>query len=190
MRALIVLLALVATPYVAGVSQGRPGQHGQSGQHGQKNDRAVRKSSTRPSSERTARTDAGDCDQQGQHEGSDEGCGSAPPPPPPPPPPPTGGEIHGSVWLDANMDGVRDPAEVGVPNWSILLNGAIATVTDAAGNYALTGLAAGTYEVCQVTAFNWFQTFPTTGNGCGGFGYLITLSQGQVVTGKDFADFN
>lgn len=189
MRALIVLLALVATPYVAGVSQGRPGQHGQSGQHGQKNDRAVRKSSTRSSSERTARTDAGDCDQQGQHEGSDEGCGSAPPPPPPPPPP-TGAEIHGSVWLDANMNGVREPAEVGVPNWSILLNGAIATVTDAAGNYALTGLAAGTYEVCQVTAFNWFQTFPTAGNGCGGFGYSVTVSQGQVVMGIDFADFN
>jgi hypothetical protein len=94
------------------------------------------------------------------------------------------------VWLDANMDGIRDPAEVGVPNWSILLNGVIATVTDASGNYSLTGLAGGTYEVCEVQAFNWFQTFPTAGTGCGGFGYSVPLSQGQVVSGKDFGNFN
>ena len=184
MRALIVLLALVSAPYVAGVSQGRPVQHGQ------KNDRAVRQSSTRPSKARptAAGTSAGECDQQGQHEGSDEGCGSVLPPPPPPPP--TSTEIRGSVWLDANMDGVRDPAEVGVPNWSILVNGAVATVTDAAGNYALTGLASGTYEVCEVQAFNWFQTFPTTGTGCAGAGYLTVLGVGQVVAGYDFGNFN
>src|SRR3977135_1825760 len=122
MRALIVLLTLVAAPYVAGVSQGRP----ESGHRALKSTGAARPSSVRPSA---AAPDLDACQQQGQHEGADEGWGGHPRPPPPA----AGAEIHGSVWLDANMDGVRDPAEVGVPNWSILVNGAVATVTDAAG---------------------------------------------------------
>ena len=183
MRALIVLLTLVAAPYVAGVSQGRP----ESGHRALKSTRAARPSSVRPSA---AAPDLDACQQQGQHEGADESCGGTPLPPPPPPPPAAGAEIHGSVWLDANMNGLREPTEVGVANWSILVNGAVATVTDASGNYALTGLASGTYEVCEVQAFNWFQTFPTTGTGCAGAGYLTVLGVGQVVAGYDFGNFN
>ena len=99
--------------------------------------------------------------------------------------------IHGAKFLDANGNGLRDPGDVGAANWVIQLSGPVnrTTVTDAAGNYAFTALAAGTYKVCEVQQTGFRQTFPAAGAVCaGGFGYSIVLTSGQVVTGKDFGN--
>jgi hypothetical protein len=99
--------------------------------------------------------------------------------------------IHGAKFLDANGNGLRDPGEVGAANWVIQLSGPVnrTTVTDAAGNYTFTALAAGTYKVCEVQQTGFRQTFPAAGAVCpGGFGYSIVLTSSQVVTGKDFGN--
>ncbi|HXL53855.1 MAG TPA: SdrD B-like domain-containing protein [Gemmatimonadales bacterium] len=179
MRALIVLFALVATPYVAGVAQGRT----------LKGNTSVRPADvTQPG---LGHDDAHCAMRADLHPDSDiNKCDAVPTPPPPPP---TGAEIHGLVFLDANADGLRDPTESGIPNWSVMLSGTSipAVQTDGNGNYAFTGLPAGTYTVCEGQRFAFFQTAPQTGTACGsGIGYTITLTTGEVRTGIDFGNFN
>jgi len=177
MRALIVLLALVATPYVAGVAQGRT---------------LKGKSSVRPAdvTQPGLGHDDAHCAMRAElHPDTDINKCDAPTPPPPPPS--TGGEISGAVFNDANGDGLRDPSEVGVGGWFVMLAGSTVppVQTDANGNYGFTGLSAGSYTVCaQQRNFN-FQTTPL-GTECGTQGgFTIVLSPGQVVTGQDFGFF-
>ncbi|GET35334.1 S8 family serine peptidase [Microseira wollei] len=79
------------------------------------------------------------------------------------------GEIKGIKWNDQNGDGVQDPDEPGLANWTIYLDanqnskldqGEIAVVTDANGNYAFTDLEPGTYTVAEVMQNGWQQTTP------------------------------
>ena len=184
MRALIVLLALVAAPYVAGVSQGLP----QSGNH-------ALKSGVSPAdvTDPGLGHDDAHCAMRAElHPDKDiNKCDAAPTPPPPPPPPSTGGEIHGTVYSDANGDGLRDPTEVGLGSWFVMLTGTtIPPVQTAAnGDYAFTGLSAGSYTVCAQQRNFYFQTTPL-GTACGTQGgFTIVLSTGQVVTSQDFGFF-
>lgn len=82
------------------------------------------------------------------------------------------GSIAGSKWHDLDADGIWDTSEAGLAGWTIYLDvnendrldgGELNTVTDAAGNYALTGLAAGTYRVAEVMQPGWQQSFPLAG---------------------------
>ena len=63
----------------------------------------------------------------------------------------TTGSIAGSVYVDANNNGIRDQGEQGIPNVMITLGGAgdAVTLTDAQGNYQFAGLPAGTYTVTE-----------------------------------------
>jgi hypothetical protein len=58
-----------------------------------------------------------------------------------------GAELSGSVWFDADHDGVRDPNEIGQANWTVqLFNGGVlvaTTTTDATGQYHFASLAPG-----------------------------------------------
>src|SRR6266478_6225584 len=177
MRAVLVLLALVAAPLCASVSQNRTGP-------------------TRPApSDRDALRNSNGRD--GDRDDNDEKCDNAAGraarhrSPRLPPPPSAGGEIHGAVYNDANGDGLRDPTEVGLGSWFVMLSGTTIppVQTDANGDYAFTGLSAGSYTVCaQQRNFN-IQTTPL-GNACGTQGgFPIVLSAGQVVTGQDFGFF-
>lgn len=69
------------------------------------------------------------------------------------------GNLAGSVYLDANGNGKRDPAEVGVPNIIVILDGREALRTDEAGNYEFRGIADGQHRI-TVNADNlplpWF----------------------------------
>lgn len=67
--------------------------------------------------------------------------------------------IHGVKWYDLDEDGVRDPGEPGVADWTIYLDandngqldwGEPSTLTDRSGKYAVTGIASGTYTVTEV----------------------------------------
>jgi len=82
---------------------------------------------------------------------------------------PETGEIHGLKWNDLDGDSTRDPEEAGLSGWTIYLdqnqNGVLDTgetsaITDSSGNYAFTGLAAGTYTVAEVMQEGWEQTYP------------------------------
>ncbi len=202
MRVVTVLLALVATPFIMGVSQtgsGLPGRsscsNGQSDQH--------------RSAPGTANAHKGLCAPQDppppppvldtDGDGVPDNLDTCPGTPagtavdasgcpvqssPPPPPPPTSGcvasgpsnagtlSIDGQVFVDASP-------WPGLANWCVQLTGAVTAtaVTDTLGNYIFKGLPSGTYTVCEDVQAGWRQTFPTSGPACPtGLGWSFTLN--------------
>jgi hypothetical protein len=207
MRVVTVLLALVATPFVMGVSQtgsGLPGRsscvNGQSGAH--------------RSAQGTASAHQGLCavqdpppppppptvvdsDGDGVPDSLDQCPGTAPGTPvdatgcpvqPPSPPPSSGCVATGPLGLgSSSIDGqvFQDASPwPGLANWCVQLtelNGAVSAtaVTDAAGNYMFSGLPDGTYLVCEVLQSGWVETFPSSGAACANtIGWSFTLSSG------------
>jgi VCBS repeat-containing protein len=86
---------------------------------------------------------------------------------------PSGGEIHGTIWNDANGDGIHAAGggEPGLANRVVYLdqnqNGQLdasemSTTTATDGSYAFTNLAPGTYYVAEALPPGWVQTTPTT----------------------------
>ena len=190
MRALMIVLALVATPFVAGVSQG----------HGKPARPARRESSVRraehPAAAVRAAKSAQNCDQQeGQHEG-DNDCGTVAPPPPPPPPPATcaaSSAPAGDVMITGSV--LQDAPRVGLADWCVelLLGGVVVGTakTDASGTYTFSGIAAGDYLVCAVVQAGRTQIFPTaafTGVVCasGWAGYPMLMPAGSSTWFNDF----
>jgi hypothetical protein len=96
-----------------------------------------------------------------------------------------------NVFFDLSYDGVRDAGEPGIENWFIMLTGPVnaTTTTDAAGSYSFTGLPAGTYMVCESQRFGWMQTAPPTESTCAsGLGHTIVITAGQSVGLLDFGN--
>ena len=97
--------------------------------------------------------------------------------------------IAGAVYRDDNANQFHETTETtGLEGWSITATPttgtAVTTVTDAAGNYAFPGLAAGTYTVTQVPPrgySGWSQTYPLA-NG----GRVVVVDQYTVVAAQDF----
>ena len=82
------------------------------------------------------------------------------------------------VWIDANINGIQDPTEVGVPGVTATLSGVDGagniiggtTVTDADGLYIFEDLPPGSYTVT-------FSNLPA--------GYLVTTSNNAIGIGND-----
>jgi hypothetical protein len=79
-------------------------------------------------------------------------------------------EIRGSKWNDLDGDGTWDAGEPGLANWQIFIDqdfdgqydsGEPSQMTGPGGSYAFTGLAAGTYVLCEVPQLNWVQKYPS-----------------------------
>jgi SdrD B-like domain len=162
MRIVMVVAALIATPFAISVAQ-----------------------NAKPKAQTAAAPNpASDCKEhpEGNAYGWEHGqhdCG------------PVLGGISGSVFFDMSYDGVRDAGEAGIANWVISLSGPVnaTTTTDAAGNYSFTSLPVGTYTVCEAQRFGWIQTAPQTESSCtSGFGYTIVITAGQVLTQLDFGN--
>jgi uncharacterized repeat protein (TIGR01451 family) len=94
-----------------------------------------------------------------------------------------GGKIGDTVWRDWNGDGLRDPAEEGIPGVTVQLFAAdgttllLTTTTDASGNYFFNGLQPGTYVVKVTQPANTIQTYDEDGLG--------TANQSQVTLALD-----
>jgi uncharacterized protein (DUF2141 family) len=106
------------------------------------------------------------------------------------PPPSTGAGISGTVFNDANSNGILDPGDAGVANITIYNDAnndyimdpsEIRTTTDASGNYSFSGLSAGNYKIRQILQSGWSQTTPSNG-----FGHTIALATNQKVVGENF----
>ncbi len=111
---------------------------------------------------------------------------------------PATGSISGHVFVDTTGNGAASlgAGESGVPvflvadtNHDGVLDGGdrlmAAKTTDATGAYSFNGLAPGTYFVREFASFNSVRTMPASTPG-----YADNLTQGQSVTGNDFANFN
>ena len=113
----------------------------------------------------------------------------APPPVPVPPPPaeepPSG--IHkagGIVYEDVDGNGMWDmfAGEMGLAGWTLQLywNGQVVatTTSDANGQFEFPGLGNSVWSVCVVPQAGYNLTQPSNGSGnaCGGFGYESPVS--------------
>ncbi len=195
-RVLVVVLALVATPFVTSVAQhvreikpakGAPQATGSLDNPGLGHDAAhcAMRAALHP----------GETINKCPDPVTDPGT----PPPPPQPPPSTTGACGsapaggGSVTIDGQVYSDASPWP-GLAGWCVQLSGPVSggVTTDASGNYRFTGLPTGTYSVCEVLQANWHQTFPGDGPGCpGGFGYSITLLlDGSGASFIDFANLS
>ncbi len=189
MRALTVLLALVATPFLVGVSQ-QPVKTNSGVGHDAAH--CARRVALRPGEAITK------CDPAPTTPPPvvnppvvDPPAGDPPPPLPPPPltpPPPVSGggcvssgpaggtaSIDGQVFVDASP-------WPGLQGWCVTASGPVSATaaTDASGNYLFSGLPAGTYTVCEAVQSGWHETFPTSGPACAtGLGWTITVTDGS-----------
>jgi hypothetical protein len=101
-----------------------------------------------------------------------------------------GSSIAGVVFNDFDQNGLPGPSEPGLSEVTVyndgnnngkLDAGERTVVTDASGNYLFTNLPAGSYKIRQILQAGWFQTSPANN-----YGWTITLSSGQQLTGKNF----
>jgi len=200
MRAFIVVLALVATPFLAGVSQSPPDDSKCDNPH--RSDQGVLHAHKGLC---VAQPPPPDADGDGVPDALDQcpgttlgttvdasGCPVVTPP---------GcvnsvgtgtGTVQGQVFVD---DGLTFPYLAG---WCVELRDGSGTVIATAvtsgvaldlegNNYVMTGVPAGTYTVCEVLPPNstWRETTPTSGPDCGGGVFGLTA----VVMDLGTADF-
>ncbi|WP_161602227.1 SdrD B-like domain-containing protein [Tautonia marina] len=100
------------------------------------------------------------------------------------------GIIIGQVFEDFDGDGLRDPTEVGLNDWTVelvTLDGVVvastisATDGDNDGMYSFVDVIPGTYEIRQVAPegdVTWLQTYP--GGESGAVSYFIDVVPGQI----------
>ena len=94
------------------------------------------------------------------------------------------GQICASKFYDANANGVRDPEEVGVEGWKMIVTGTASFVgyTDASGSVCF-DVPAGTYEVAEGLALetNWVGT---TAPSC-----TVVIDSGHCTATCEFGNY-
>lgn len=103
------------------------------------------------------------------------------------------GSISGEKYNDVNGNGIKDPEDTGLKDWTITLTKpdgtTLTTTTDPSGNYNFGGLTAGTYTVSETMPAGWIQTAPAVSE-TGSATHTVTIStSGQNEINKDFGNF-
>jgi hypothetical protein len=111
---------------------------------------------------------------------------------------PKNSSISGSVYIDANNNGIKEPSEGPIAGVQLTLEGTelvgvISTqvvITDANGDYSFTGLAQGTYAVTEAQPEPYRDGMVTVG-----IGATATVGENmftQIVLGEstDATEFN
>jgi len=99
-----------------------------------------------------------------------------------------GGSVTGTVFNDANGNGIFEPTEPGLPGVLLQLYALGSSTpqqiisTDSDGTYTLQNVCNGTYTITQMLPTTWKQTLPS------GNGYTFTVSNGGSVSDKNFGD--
>jgi peptidyl-prolyl cis-trans isomerase A (cyclophilin A) len=91
--------------------------------------------------------------------------------------------VSGTVFNDVKGTGVLASGDAGLAGWGVFVtnNGVKTRVfTDAKGNYLFPYLTPGTYVLNESTPTGYTRTTP------GANGYTITVTKGQLVSGKNF----
>lgn len=72
--------------------------------------------------------------------------------------------ISGNVWKDTNRNGTKDFGEENFPGITVGVPNTFTTGdTDSQGNYTITNLNQGTYNICVFAPNGWTPTAPTSG---------------------------
>ena len=99
--------------------------------------------------------------------------------------------VSGTVFNDANSDGILDNGETGLAGVKVYLdinnNGVFDAadyyvITDTHGNYTFANLAAGTYSIREVLPAGSHSTAPTGGV------FTLNFAAGQDVIGQNFGN--
>lgn len=106
------------------------------------------------------------------------------------------GSISGRVFNDDNQNGLQDAVDGGLAGWRVYLDSTAngqydrweaSAVTDALGNYTMSGLRPGSYTVALDLAAQrltrWSRVAPAGGS------YSVTLNSGDAISGENFANF-
>ncbi len=103
------------------------------------------------------------------------------------------GSIAGSVYVDANGDGIRNPSEAGLAGVIITLTSntglTITATTDASGNYTFANLFPGTYAVTETQPPDYGDGATNVGSG-GGSPSINTVTGIVVNSGQSFIAYN
>lgn len=165
MRVRMLVVAMIATPMLASVSQAQKADHG--------NQRFKVCEKLSPAKNKQGADKAGN---SGQARREPRKCVPDVPPPPPVTDPGTGSsggssnvgiaEIHGMAFNDANGNGSFDAGETPLASQAIQIIGPVNQFisTGPDGSYAFTGLPVGVYTVCVVSTMT--QSAPQTGPAC------------------------
>ena len=101
------------------------------------------------------------------------------------------GSISGTVWLDTNLNGVRNPGEPGMSGVTVSLRSGgcggsvVATATTSgSGGYSFTGLAAGNYCVSVALSCGTCSGYCSVAGSSNP--RSLTLGNGEDKTGVDF----
>ena len=101
-------------------------------------------------------------------------------------------DISGTKFHDINGNGIKDPGEPGLPNWTITLtdtNGnTITNKTDANGNYSFENLTSTRYVIGEVLQTGYIQTAPGISEN-GSATYTIDITSGSHFDNKNFGNF-
>ncbi len=111
--------------------------------------------------------------------------------------------VSGNVYNDLNGDGSRDPGEPGLQNWEVDVkdsggNVVGSALTDANGNYTITGVGPGSFTLDEVVQSGWVQTQPvnppyysfTTSSGVNVVGGIFGNARSEGLSGLVYNDLN
>jgi hypothetical protein len=100
--------------------------------------------------------------------------------------------FSGSVFNDTWMaNGIWDDGEPGLSGWTVQLSGSLSlsTKTDGSGAFSFAGLPGGTYTVCVVPPAGWVQSVPSGGAACAsGFGYSFRAP--ELLIDVSYTDYD
>lgn len=102
--------------------------------------------------------------------------------------------ISGMLFNDPNAIGAYDGSQFGLAGWTVQLvgpSGTLTATTDGNGNYSFSNLDAGSYTLCVVPPGGWINTAPSGGVTCPGssYGYSIDAPAGLSFD-VYFSDYN
>ena len=198
MRALMVLVALVAVPFAAGVAQGKgvPQRSKQCAKFAAHEENEKARDRDRDGD----RERDSDKDKDGDREHRKQCPPADPPPPPPPPPSPApvsscGPTVSGNAVISGSVTNSSFAAVPGVCV-QIFVNGSVVAgaTTDVAGNYSASVLANGeTFLVCSVAPAGATQSWPASGigfpvcpSGLAGYGFVLTAGGSGLMASFTF----
>lgn len=101
--------------------------------------------------------------------------------------------ITGKVWADTNNNGTLDGAETGLDGWKVFIDadndgdidpGETVVVTNPAGEFTFSGLAAGSYTLREYVEPGWDQTYPDSGQQ---HKHVVNIAAANVVD-KNFGN--